>query len=898
MNAACGGMQPAPDLTQGRLATPPDQDRPEAAPAANPEGRLPQTVTPLHYALELHVDPSKPRFDGKVTIVVALAETTSVLVLHARDIHVSRALAHVGDHELVAAPWLRGVRNGAAPDELRLRFPTRLPAGTLRLVIDYDAPFATGLSGLYRVHHQDRDYAFTQFGATEARSAFPCFDEPGIKTPYDVVLVTPPTMAAVANAPEASKRILPEGTIVHAFQTTAPLPSFLVAFAVGDFDIVQGRSAPFPIRVVAPKGEGALSATALETAAALVDRLADYLGISYPYAKLDLLAVPDFAPGATENPGLIAFRESILLAEPTRASTHLRRAQALVIAHELARQWFGDLVTMRWWDDIWLSEGFATWAQTKVVDEWQPGFGAGLEQLARVDGVMDLDALSHAHSVREPVRSPTEAGEPFDEMPYVKGAAILHMIEHWVGPEIFRRGVQKYLRDNAGAAATAHDLFAALDYVSTFHVGQMASGFLDHPGVPEVRANWKCNPAGRSALTLREFSWHATGVGGAAGSAVESTGRWTVPVCVRDPTQRADSCFTLGAEPATRDLGSRCPAWVYPNADQSGYYRFRLDAAHLLALAQDERQLPPADRAGLIANAWAEVRSGTLDPATLLDVLARFDGDDSRFVVEAIVRTLYEVDRALLEDAARPGFERYVRARLSPRKAALGWVPAPRTHMGTVADDRAMTRRAVLTAMGELVRDSATMAQADTYAANWFNDPSSVPSDTADIAVPVASIAAGATRLQQLRLAASKATTLEGRELALRAMGGFGDPTLLRQALDLVLTPEVRASEISIVLAAALGHRAGRSVVLAWEKDHWDDLVRRAPSAVGHGFLVDAVGAQCDAKGAANATELFASSAPEIQGLRRRLDAAIELAKACAALRASSAARLTRALSR
>jgi alanyl aminopeptidase len=818
--------------------------------------------------------------------------------MHARDIHIRRVVAHAGDREFVVPPEFRVMGEGLASGRLTLRFPALLPAGTLRLVIDYDAPFASGLAGLYRVRQQGLDYAFTQFEATDARSAFPCFDEPGSKTPYDLVLVTPPAMTAVANAPEASKRLLPDGTVAHRFLTTAPLPSYLVAFAVGDFDIVQGRSAPFPIRVVAPKGEGALSASALETAAALVDRLTDYLGVSYPYAKLDLLAVPDFAAGAMENPGLITFRESLLLVDATLASTRLRRAQTLVIAHELAHQWFGDLVTMRWWDDIWLSEGFATWAQAKVVDDWQPGFGAGLDQIARVAAVMDVDALAHARSVREPVRSPGDAAGAFDGITDEKGAAILRMIERWVGPEIFRRAVQKYVRDHAWGTASTDDLFAALDYVSTFNVGQMASGFLDHPGVPEVRASWTCDPLGRSALTLREFTWRAAGSGATAATASESAGRWTVPVCVSDPTQHASSCLTLGTEPVTRELGSHCPAWVYPNAQQSGYYRFTLDAAHLLALAQDERALPPADRAGLIANTWAEVRSGALDPATLLDILARFDGDESRVVVEEIVRVLYEVDRALVEEPARPAFERYARARLASRKAALGWAPAPRGPAGTAADDRALARRAVLTAMGEIVRDTATIAQADDYSVRWLEDPSSVPSDAADVALPISSMGAGAARLRQLRIAASQATTLEGRELALRAMGAFEDPTVLRQALDLVLTPEVRASEIGVVLASALGHRTRRSVVLAWEKDHWADLLRQAPSALGRGFLADGVEALCDAQAAADATEWLLASASEIDGLRRRLEEAIEAAGACAALRLSGAARLSKALSR
>jgi aminopeptidase N len=852
--------------------------------------RLPAKAVPRHYALEIQVDPTKPRFAGRATIVIELAEPSSVLVLHAREMNIAHVVAHVGRREFAGLPELRSMRQGPALDQLTLRFSAPLPAGLVRLVIDYDAPFASDLSGLYRVRERDLDYAFTQFEPTDARRAFPCFDEPGYKTPFDLVLVTPPEMTALANAPEASSSVLPDGSIAHRFLTTAPLPTYLVAFAVGVFDIVQGRSAPFPIRVVAPKGEGSLARSALETAAALVDRLADYIGISYPYDKMDLVAVPDCAAGGMENPGLITFRADLLLIDPARASTRVRRSQAAVLAHELAHQWFGDLVTMRWWDDLWLSEGFATWAQAKIVDEWQPRFGAGLDQISSVDSVMDVDALAHARSVREPVRSRSEAAEAFNKITYQKGAAVLRMIEHWMGPEIFRRGVQKYLRDHAWQTAGAGDLFAALDYVSTFSVGRMASGFLDHPGVPEVRVNWKCGARGRSTLTLSVFDWRSIG------AVPETPGRWTVPVCVNDTTGHSDSCFTLGSEPVIRELGTRCPAWVYPNADQSGYYRFTLGASQLLALAEDERALSPADRAGLIANAWAEVRSGHISPATLLNLLARFDGDDHPAVVEQVVRALSGIDRALVEDAARPAFERFVRARLGPRKAALGWTPAPRSRDGRDDDDRAIARRVVLSAMGEIARDADTIARADAYAVRWLEEPSSVPSDTADVAVPIASIGSGAVRLQQLRIAAQRATTLEARELALRAMGAFVDPTVLRQALDLVLTPEIRTSEIRHLFGSALGSRARRTVVLAWEKDHWADLLRRAPGVLGRRFLVDAVGSMCDAQDIEYATAFLETEAVDLEGIRRGLDDAIESAQLCMALHAGGAASLTKSL--
>lgn len=404
--------------------------------------------------------------------------------------------------------------------------------------------------------------------------------------------------------------------------------------------------------------------------------------------------------------------------------------------------------------------------------------------------------------------------------------------------------------------------------------------------------NWQCDANGRSALTLRQVDWRSIG------AALPTPGRWTVPVCVSDATQHASSCFTLGSETLTRDLAGRCPTWVYPNADQSGYYRFALSAPQLLALALDEHALPAADRAGLIANAWAEVRSGKISPTTLLELLSRFDSDDAPAVVEQIVRTLAGVERALVEDAARPAFERYVRARLGPRKSALGWVPSPQRTDGTLDDDRAIERRTVLKAMGELGRDRDTIARADAYAVRWLENPSSISSDTADIAVPVASIGSGATRLQELRRAAGLAATLDQREIALRSMGSFIEPTVLLQALDVVLTPEIRASEIRYVLGSALGDRVRSAIVVSWEKDHWTDLLKRAPSVLDRRFLSDAMESLCDI-GEVEDAERFLEANPEnLEGIRRGLDEAIESAKLCATLRSRDASNLTKWLTR
>ena len=884
--AACGGesanVAPAPPpvmvlpqdtVTASAPAPPPPRD----------DGRLADTVTPQRYALELRIDPSQPRFSGTTSIQVVVPRPTSYVVLHARDMHVARAVARSGGVEIPASTALRVAHGGVLPEELVLTFAQPLAAGTAVLELAYDAPFAADLAGLYRVQEGGAWYAYTQFEATDARRAFPCFDEPGFKTAYDLTIAAPRGTIALGNAPETAHEDAPDGMVVHHFETTRPLPSYLVAFAVGDFDVVEGQTSPFPIRAITPKGKGANTGLALEASAALIARLGDYFDVRYPYPKLDIVAVPDFAAGAMENPGLVTFRDVLLLLDPKHTTTGMKRTQAEVIAHEFAHQWFGDLVTAQWWDDIWLNEGFATWAEAKMVDAWKPSFGATLEQISDVQHVMDTDALRSARAVREPVRTSSDAMEAFDGLTYDKGAAVLRMIEAWLGPDVFRRGVQRYIHENAWKNARADDLFKALDFVSAQKVGDLANGFLDKPGVPSVLVSWKCGGKEGSRVELRQSEWRPLG------AEAEPPRKWTLPVCIASDAQKGKSCFTLGTEPIARNL-SACPTWLYPNADEAGYYRFVMDKAQLLALTRSERALGPADRLGLVSNAWAGVRQGAIDPSTLLDALPRFDAETHRLVVDQLASALQGVDQALVDDSDRPLFQRYVAARMAGRKAALGWEPR-----GKEDDERALTRRTVLLTMGALAYDPTTLAEAEKLTQAWLKDPSSVSADAATIAVPLASIRAGAARLEELRTALKSAKSPADRELAIRAMGTFDDPATLRRALDLALTDELRLSDLRYLFGSALGHRAARATVYRWEKDNWEKLRARIP-ATERRILVGVAGSMCTAAERDDAKAFLVPGTRDLEGTKRGLEEGLEEAQLCVALREHGAAEVSRYL--
>ena len=764
-------------------------------------------------------------------------------------------------------------------EELVLTFAEPLPAGPATLEIAYDAPFAPDLAGLYRVDQDGRTYVFSQFEATDARRAMPCFDEPGYKTPFEVTITAPAALAAFSNAREASVSNA-GGMAVHRFEPTPPLPTYLVALAVGDYDVAEGRKAPVPIRVITPKGQAGQVASALEAADALVTQLSSYFAIPYPYAKLDLVAVPDLAAGAMENAGLLTFRSSLLVLDPGHATTGLRRTQAIVIAHELAHQWFGDLVTMRWWDDLWLNEGFATWAEAMAVDAWQPSFGATVEARGSIGHIMDEDALSTARAVRQPVHSALEAEQSFDGLTYDKGAAVLRMIERWLGPDTFRRGVQRYLHEAAWKTARADDLFRALDYVSGERVEPFAGAFLDHAGVPEVFARSVCK-GGKASVELRQGRWAPLGEPAPASPLDGADASWTLPVCVAAEGRKGAACFTVGKDPITRELGPGCPAWVHPNADQVGYYRFVVDPAQLLALARAGRALDPVQRVSVVSNAWAAVRAGELAPGALLDVLRAFDGETDRRVLGEIVSVLREVGESLVDDPVRDRYRKFVAARLSARKRDLKWEPPP----GPDDDERTMERQNVLYAMGDLARDEATLVEAETYAEKWLKDPAKVPGDVAAVAVPLASRRASKARLAELEDFAARATSVEQRAIAEGAMGGFDDPAVLFEAFDHAIGGAVKLSELRHVFGAAIGNPAGRSALFAWEKASWPKIRARLAGSFGWGQLVGVSGAFCTAQERSAAQAFFGEAARPIEGMTRVLEESMESSGLCVALR-------------
>jgi cytosol alanyl aminopeptidase len=788
--------------------TTPEQTRPTAE---RRRGRLPHTTLPRRYELILRLDPREPRFTGEVSIELDLAAETGAIHLHARNVRIERASLH-RDGSQVAIPSIRpatGDEGEGEAGETILGLASAVGPGPARLDLAFEAPFDAQLAGLYRVKDAGQWYAFTQFEAADARRCFPCFDEPAFKVPFQVTLEVPEGMEALANMPEI-RRENRDGSVRVTFEETPPTPTYLVAFAAGPLEIVEGErydGGRVPIRAVVPAGKGRYAKTALSFIPGLLRVLEDYFGRPYPFPKLDVVAVPEFGAGAMENSGLITFREELLLADPASLTRARQRLIAEVMAHEIAHHWFGNLVTMEWWEDLWLNEAFATWMAAKAVDSWRPQFDQVMDLLLGRAMVMETDSLPAARKVRQEVETVGEAEQAFDGLTYVKGAAVLTMLEQWVGETAFRDGVRAYLNENAWGNATAADLFAHLDEKSGRDVTGVARTFLDQPGVPQVQV---APVDGRATISQRPYSLLGLDPPGAGHA------RWRVPVnlggtwhLVEDESQ----VVTSGAS----------VAGVHPNAGEWAYYRWSVPDQALLELGRGAKALDVRSRLGILDNAWAMVASGALAPDVYLEVLSLLRTATERPILEELVSGVSHIDDVWETQARTDAFRAWTRSLLGPHGARLGLEPAD----GEDEDDT-VVRPKVLRALGRIGREPVVRSGAFERAEAWLEDAASVSSDVASVCLAL-SAEEGRVGFETLRDRLADAEDPEIRLTLLRALGMLPEGEAITAALDLTLTDAVRAQDFYYVFRGALARPATRPQAFAWLKASFEGVKARQP---------------------------------------------------------------------
>jgi cytosol alanyl aminopeptidase len=542
-----------------------------AAPAP-PGFQLPDSVVPQRYQVHLQIDPSRDTFEGEVQITVNFRNPSSVIWLNAKDLEPESALLAGTDGSIPA--HARVINK----ELIAIDLPFEVSAPGWRLVLRYRGHLDDkGVLGAYRRKVDGNWYVYTTFTPIEARRVIPCFDDPRFKTPWQILLLVPEDQRAFSNAPQMNEWSVADGQKWIAFEQTKPLPSELVAFAVGPFDIYEGKPAGHdtPIRVITPKGHAAEGRPGAEASVAVLPRLEEYTGIPYPFGKLDHLALADGAFGAVENPGLITYLARELLMLPGTDTNPRTHALRLLEAHEIGHQWFGDMVTQSSWADVWLSEGFATWISEKVMDEEDRPERAHLSLMAARERIMRTDDSARTRPVRVQPGDREGTKDIYNRFVYDKGAAVLLMLEGWLGEEKMRDGVRAYLNDHRFGNASTADLAAELKRASGVDPSAVMHSFLDVSGLPRVSAQVECAPAPR--LKIRQ------------------TGAAAIPICYRGEGL-ARSCAVLDGPTRDVDLpkGSACPAWIEPNAGATGYYRTTWTLEQLAALPL--AQLMPAER--------------------------------------------------------------------------------------------------------------------------------------------------------------------------------------------------------------------------------------------------------------------------------------------------------------
>ncbi|HEX7671073.1 MAG TPA: M1 family aminopeptidase, partial [Polyangiaceae bacterium] len=777
-------------------------------------------------------------------------------------------------------------------DELVLTPAHAIAAGDAELDIEYDADFSTGLNGLYRVDEGGHAYAFTQFEPVGARLAFPCFDEPAAKVPFEIVVTVPKGQVALSNMPVAKES--PDATDTHVtfeFVRSPPLPTYLVALAVGPLELREGKGASVPLRLATVVGRSNLGELALATASDHLRVLESYFGTKYPYPKLDLVAVPNFASGAMENAGLVTFREERLLVDEKTAPTSLRRGLYGVIAHELSHMWFGDLVTMQWWDDIWLNEGFATWMATRVLDTWRPEMRAGVEALGGKSQALHVDTLDSARRVRQSVRSTTEALEAFDGITYVKGAALLAMTERWLSPEIFRAGVLDYLEKHRFKNATGEDLFESLAQASNQDVPGVLRSFTEQTGVPSVEMEACRVEAGRPTIRVSQKEYKPLG------STPSSPPKaWRFPICLRFGGEETggQACTLLDGESTTLTIpGDLCPTWVHPNADQAGYYYSKPPPDLFSTLAAlPQGTLTARERVGLLSDAWALVESGELAAPSFIELCGNFQHDPEPSVWEQITTALHTLNGDVVSEHDKPALAEAVRRFLGPEATELGWDARPKD-----GDAERMRRKLVLGTLGSVGKDPAVLTKARLLAAKWLTAPASVDGDRAAIALPLAARDGDAKLFDRVKAHLSADAAPTERVIAVSALGAFTSEPLVRRALELVLDGTVRIQDQVYVFAGLFGRSETREIAFGVVTERLDAFLTRIPPFARR-RIVPLIARTCTTEGVERARALFTPRLASLEGADRGFAQALEEGGRCAALRAGQGPKLAAWLGR
>ena len=785
---------------------------------------LPANVKPTRYVLALKPDLGEFTFRGEETVEIEVLEPTSTITLNAAELQVQSGRLTPADGPAMSA-------SDIALDEeagtATLTFDAEVPAGPAKLELGFTGEINDRLRGFYRSRYvgadgQERHLATTQFEATEARRAFPCWDEPSLKAAFELTLTLPSDLVAISNMPIADESREPDGTKTVRFEETPVMSTYLLAFVIGDLKAVEQTAGDGTlVRVWATAGKEEQGRFALETSVRLLDYFNDYFCTPYPLAKLDHLALPDFAAGAMENWGAITYREVVLLVDQEQSSADIRQRVAAIISHEMAHQWFGDLVTMAWWNDLWLNESFASWIGDKAIDHLFPEWEMWTQFVsADTNSALSLDGLKNSHPIEQEVSDPSEIGELFDAISYSKGGSILRMLEHYLGADTFREGLRTYIYRHRYGNARTHDLWQALGEASGQPVAAMMDTWVRQTGYPVVAVETTRGQDGAAlSATQSRFVYEHLVDPDASDDTI-----WHVPLSAASGGDDATTSMLMDGREATMPLtapgGDR---WTKVNPEQIGFFRVNYtqeDWARLRPPIEGLR-LSAIDRLGLQNDAYALSKAGYLSVTQFLSLSQAYVNETDARVWQDLASNLGGLDNLLSDEPFYGDFRDLARGVFQPAGARVGWEAAPdEGHLD------ALLRSTVLAQLGRYSDDDALKTAASLFA-GYVKDTGSVRPDLRGV---VCSLAAqrGDRATYDAIWDLQKRTALEEEKVRLLiALTHFADRELLAETLERSLSDEVRLHDTILVVVRLGGNRLGRDMAWEFVKDHWDEFVHR-----------------------------------------------------------------------
>ena len=888
---ACA-KQPHPPLPATTLAP---QPPPRAEEDDLPIGRLPSDARPRNYVMHLAIDPARTTFSGDVAIAVSLNRATDHVWLHGQGLRMKQTQATLADGRVIVTHWQQMTPFGLA----RLDFGETIAAQEVRLLFSYDADFDKTRDGLYRVVADGDPYIFAQFEAVAARRCFPSFDEPRFKTPFDIAVTAPKDAKVVATTRIVSASAselpaefrlgeLPKDMVRTRFATTAPLPTYLLTFAVGPLDVVDNgplavndvRRTPLPFRGIAARGQGKKLEQAMRVTRPLLAALEKYFGIAYPFDKLDILAVPGFA-GGMENAGAITFSDGLLLADSATITARQRRDMTNVLAHELAHMWFGDTVTMQWWDDLWLNEAFATWMQRRIVQQVDPTIEAELGGVDAVLRAMDTDALVSARQIHQPVSTTNEISNAFDTITYNKGMGVLAMVEKYAGADKLRDAIRAYMRDYQFANATADDFFAHLDAASP-DASRILRSFIDQAGVPQVDAELTCNASAPASLTLAQQRYLPIGSTG------DTESRWVIPVCARYVIgkDRVDQCWVLDAPKATVTLSKPgCPTWLTPNVDGLGYYRYAMSPTPMNALltAMNAGQLSRSEEIALFQTLRASIRAGRTPPAELFKSLPSFVARADEKLDAAVIGLLIDVQSQLVDPATAKAVDDFMQTTFAKR---IG--KEPFLAQGKETDDEKLSRTSIATLLSVELDDAPQRRAAGKHgsavltAIEEGKPVTTVDPQLVGTVLAVYTDEGGEKVHHRVVAALEKQNDPSLRRELVSALAGVRTNENVRRTLSTLLTPVIRTNEIWSAMWPMARRKTSRQQTWDWLRENFAALRDRVPNE-DQGYLIALGRFFCSPEGERELEEFFGPRVASLMGGAQIYAEARESVQLCAA---------------